>query len=395
MSNPAKPPFMAFASDDKDIAVIQQFAATLGWSQADVQQGNIETAAAFLADHTSPTLLLVELPSVEDAPVMLDALANVCDADTKVITIGSINEYSFYCWLMDMGIFSYMLKPLTLQALEANYEKSVGSPVQAKPGKQPGKIIAVIGTRGGVGASAISLNLSGVIADVSGKQVALVDVDPHEGTLSLALDIEPSRGIRDALEKPDRIDSLFIERVMSKPLKNLSVISAEEALHEPVYMHENAANALVKELRDKFDIVVLDVPRHLNFYTRQCLQNADHIVIVTELTLLSLRDALRLSDLIRETLKKQPPLVVVNRAGCIPKYEMQVADFEKGIGTKIVQKIPFAPELFMQIGTEIPALKMKTHAAVKPLQALAEQLVPGAKAKLAEEKKKGGFFSKK
>ena len=395
-TNQDKPPFMAFATDAKDIEVLKEFAASKGWSQADIHQGDIKTATEFLKKHTSPVLLFVELPSAAEAPALLDTLADVCDPDTKVITTGTINEYSFYCWLMDIGIFSYMLRPITLQALDTNYDKSIASPSSgSRVGKSPGKIIAVIGTRGGVGASTISLNLAGAIADLSRKQVALVDVDPHEGTIALALDIEPSRGMRDALEKPDRIDSLFIERVMSKPLKNLSVISAEESLNEHVATHENAANALLKELRDKFDVVVLDVPRHLNAYARQCLKHADHVVMVTELTLLSLRDALRLSDVLRETLKMQPPLIVVNRAGFIPKHEMQVADFEKGVSAKIAQRIPFAPEMFMQIGTEIPSIKMKSHAALKPLHGLVEQLLPDVKPRSGGKDAKKGFFSKK
>lgn len=388
---------MAFARDEKDIEVLKEFATLRQWAQADIHSGDITTATEFLKKHTSPLLLLVELPSAEEAPALLDALADVCDPDTRVITIGSINEYSFYCWLMDIGIFSYMLRPLAIPALDANYEKSVAPPSSGgKQGKPPGKVISIIGTRGGVGASAVSLNLAGVIADHTRKQVALVDVDPHEGTLALALDIEPSRGLRDALEKPDRIDSLFIERVMSKPLKNLSVMSAEETLHEQVAPHEQAAHALIKELRDKFDIVVLDIPRHLSSYHRQCLKLSDQVVMVTELTLLSLRDALRLSDVLREALKTKPPLIVVNRAGFNSKQEMQLADFEKGVSAKIAQRIPFAPEMFMQIGTEIPALKMKSHAAVKPLQALAEQLLPELRKKSVEtESKKFNFFSKK
>ena len=387
---------MAFAADEKDIAVIKEFALSKQWPESYVHKGNIKTAVEYLKKHPSPLLLLVELPSAGEAPDLLDELANVCDADTKVITTGMVNEYSFYCWLMDLGIFSYMLKPLTVEALELNYERSIAPPGGPRHGKPPGKVVAVIGTRGGVGASAISLNLSGIIASHSRKQIVLVDVDPHEGTLALALDIEPSRGMRDALEKPDRIDSLFIERIMSKPLKNLSVISAEETLHQAVETSEIAANAFVKELRDKFDIVVLDIPRHLNGYTRQCLKLADHVIMVTELTLFSLRDALRLSDALKETFKLQPALIVVNRAGIMPKHEMQVADFEKGVGAPIAHKIPFAPELFTQISSEIPAVKNNNHAAVKPLLALAEQLFPETRAKSGSKNgKKSGFFSKK
>jgi len=392
-----KPPFMAFANDAADVENLKTFAASHQWAQADIHQGDIRTATEFLKSHKSPVLLMVELPSAAEAPALLDALADVCDPETKVMAIGGINEFSFYSWLTDIGIFNYMLKPLTLASLEATYQKSMQTPSgQIRPGKTPAKTIAVIGTRGGVGNSTVCLNLAGMIADMSPqKQVVLVDLDPQMGSIALSLDIEPSRGLRDAFEKPERIDSLFIDRVMSRPLKNLSILSAEEALHERVNMNENTVPVLFKELRDKFDVIIVDVPRHLEDYARQAMKLSDNIVMVTELMLLSLRDALRLGDLLRESLKVAPAIVVTNRAGAVPKQEMQVADFEKGITAKVSHRIPYAPEVFMPIGTEIPVLKMKSHASVKIYQALAEQLVPDLKQKSAEVGKKSGMFKKK
>jgi len=387
-SSAVRPPLLAFVSDSADIGTLKAFANAHQWADDGIHQGDIRTAAQFLKSHTSPVLLVVEIPSASEAPALLDALADVCDAGTKVITIGAVNEYSFYCWLMDLGIFSYLLKPLTVPMLENAYLKSVEpAATVATREKQPGRIIAVMGTRGGVGTTTVSLNLAGIMAGHSGKLVALVDIDAQEGSIALALDIEPSRGVRDALEKPDRIDSLFIERVMSRPIKNLSVLSAEESLQDQLNVHDSAAEALIRELRDKFAVVVLDIPRHLTPFGRQCLAYADQVVLVTELTLLSLRDALRLSDLMRESLKMKPPVIVANRMGFAPRHEMEADDFERGINGKIAHRVPFAPDVFMQVSSDIPALKQKVHAAVKPLYALAEQLVPETGGKAETQKR--------
>jgi len=395
-SSVGKPSFLAFATDGKDIETLKAFAAAHQWSDAGIHQGDIKTAAQFLKTNASPVILVVEIPSAAEAPALLEALADVCDPGTRVIAIGTVNEYSFYCWLMDIGIFSYLLEPLTQPMLETAYLKSVEpSSAQARTGKQPGKVIAVMGTRGGVGTTMVALNLAGIIANLSKKQVALADIDPQEGSIALALDIEPSRGLRDVLEKPDRIDSLFIERVMHKPVKNLSVLSAEESLHERINVHDSAAETLLRELRDKFDVVVIDIPRHLNAFSRACLKQAEHVVLVTELTLLSLRDALRLGDLMRESLKMKPPVVVANRLGFALKQEMQAADFEKGINAKLSHRISFTPEVFMQISSDIPAIRHKAHAAVEPLYALAGKLVPEAKQKTAAVGKKPFDFLQK
>jgi len=392
-----KPPFMAFVSDVADFKTLRKFAGNHDWSQSDVRQGDIKTATEFLKNNPSPVLLVVDIPSAAEAPALLDALANVCDADTKVITIGSINEYSFYCWLMDIGIFSYLLKPLTPAMLDGAYKKSVEpASAQAKEEKKQGKVIAIIGARGGVGATTISLNLAGVLTELSPMPVTLIDVDSHAGSVALALDIEPSRGLREAMEKPDRIDSLFIERVMIKLRKNLSVLSAEEALHDHLVPHAQAAESLLTELRTKFGVILLDIPRHLTAHTMDFLKKADQIVLVGEPTLLSLRDCLRLCDMIRDTLKVSPPVVVVNRIGMAPKLEMQVADFEKGINAKVSTRILFAPDIFMQVGGDIPAVKMKSHPTIKPLYALATQLVPEVKQKITAPSKKGfSLFKRK
>jgi len=388
-----RPAFIAFASGDADIATLKAFAASQQWPEGGVHKGDITTATEFLKANASPLLLLVEIPGAQEAPALLDALADVCAPDTKVITIGGVNEYSFYCWLMEIGIFSYLLKPLTQPMLEGAYQKSIAAPSQVRA-KSPAKIIAVMGARGGVGATTVALNLAGILADLSGKHVGLVDIDPQEGSIALTLDIEPSRGLRDVLEKPDRIDSLFIERVMSKPIANLSVLSAEESLQERVNIHPQAGELLLTELRDKCDLLVLDIPRHLNSFSQQCLQQADHVILVTELTLLSLRDALRMGDLARDTFKMKAPLIVANRVGLAAKKEIKVADFEKGINAELTISIPFAPEVYMQVSTDIPAVKQKEHKAVKALYDLALMLFPEYTPK-TDGKAKKSFFAKK
>ncbi len=393
-------PFLAFASDAQDAETIKQFAAKHGWADSCVKQGDIKSATEFLKNNPSPTLLLVEITSAGEAKAQLDGLAEVCSPDTKVIVIGTVNEYSFFCWLMDIGISSYLLKPMTEQVLDGAYVKSVTrTAVQSTSAKQLGKIIALVGARGGVGSTTLAINLAGVIAESSKKNTALVDLDPTDGSIALSLDLEPSRGFREALEKPDRIDPLFIDRVMHKQGKYLSVLSSEESLYEPMAADDSAADILMKELRDRFQVIILDLPRHLDGFSQKCLSQAEQVVLVAELTLSSLRDTLRLSDALRDMFKLKPPLVVVNRVGMAAKQAVTPADFEKGVGAKIAYSIPFAPDVFMQIGNEIPAVKARSNAAVKPLLQLAAQLVPEAKMQVAEakeeEKAKGGGLFKR
>lgn len=389
-------PFLAFATDGKDQETLKRFAEAHGWKEC-VHAGDIRTAAQFLKDNAPPLLLVVEITSAAEAKVQLDALSEVCSPDTKVIVIGTINEYSFYCWLMEIGISSYLLRPLTDQVLEGAHGKSVEpTAAAAAAAKAPGTVVAVIGTRGGVGATTLSINLAGILAETTKKKTALVDVDPQEGSVALAMDLEPSKGFREALEKPDRIDSLFLERVMHKHGSHLSILSAEETLQDKLTIHESAADALLKELKTQFPLIVIDMPRHISAFNQKCMAQADHIVLVTEMTLLGLRDTLRLSDMMRD-MRLKTPIIVANRVGLSAKNAVSKEDFEKGVNAKLAYTLSFTPDVFMQIGHDIPAVKLKNNATTKPLYQLAQQLVPGAKVKEEKGKTEKGFslFKKK
>lgn len=385
--------FVAFVTSDADVATLKSFAAGKGFGGDCIHQGTISDASHYLREAPAPDVLLVELPSQEEAPALLEALAEVCSPDTVVITVGRINEYSFYCWLMDIGIEQYLLCPLTEEALEGVFQKLLSTPDNNKLERPPAKIIAVMGTRGGVGATTVAINLAGILGEMTHKRVALVDLDPQEGSVALALDIQPSQNVRDALERPDRIDSLFLERVMNKLGKYLSILGAEENIGAPLNITEQAVEPLFHELGMKYDYVILDVPRHMTQFTRSCLQKADHALLVTELSLLSLRDTIRMQDAMREEWKIKPPMVIANRVGLAPKQEVPVADFEKGAKTKIIEQLPFAPDIFMPLTQDIAAIHYKAQPATRPLYRLAAIIAPEIKPEDGKEKKAGSIFS--
>jgi pilus assembly protein CpaE len=386
----SKVPLYAFVADSGDVETLKAFAASKNMPATNILQGDISTAAEFLKSNGSPTVLVIEITTAKDAPDQLNALAEACDPDTKVIAIGTVNEYSFYCWLMELGIASYLLKPLKQDALESAWAKAV-EPPQTVAGKvkDPAILTGFIGARGGVGATTISVLFTALLAQATGKKTAVVDLDPHDGSVSLLLDVDPSRGLREALEKPDRIDSLFLDRAMHKTEMGFHVLSAEEPMHAPVHYNDHAADTLLKELKNQFDFVVLDLPRQVTGFTQPFLAACNHKFVVTEMTLQGLRDSLRLSDLFRDYLRITPPLFVANRVGLAPKHEMGDAEFKKGLSSDITYHVPFSPDFFMQIGNELESLKNKKAPAYKILQQMVTSVIPVVEEEGKEEKKKG------
>lgn len=382
--------FLAFVPDSESHSVLQRFVLAQGWNADCAQKGTVEDAVAFLASHPSPDFLMVDIPDAESASELLDKLADVCDPKVKVIVTSAVDEYSFFRWLTDIGVHHYLLKPLTEEALE---NAITATPVQTEAAKTEklGKLYAVMGTRGGVGASTVSLNLAATISMLHHTSTGLLDLEPQWGTISLMLDLEPGRGLRDALAKPDRIDGLFMERVMLKFKENFSILSSEEPLDEPITTHPQAAEALITESRKKFAVTIADLPRDVSLFSQAFLKAADHIVIVTELTLIGLRDAMRLNDFLKEKLGVKRVHFVANRSGMLPKYEMKVADFEKSLNSKFYGIIPFDLEAYGKMATgDVEVAKKHPSAMGKALITIADLLhrTPASTVTEAEKSKK-------
>lgn len=395
-SAPGKPverePFLAFVHGDDSLAALKTFAASHSFSDKSIYTGDIATAVEFLKNHAAPKVLCVEVASAESAPGGLDKLADVCSPETKVIVCGAVNEFSFFRWLTDMGISDYLLKPLTGPAIEVAYKKTQDITAVMQPSviaKKEARIISVIGARGGVGATTVAVNMAWILAQEFQSKTAILDLDPQLGTVALALDVEPGRGLRDALEKPERIDSLFMDRVMVRLDDYLSILSTEEPLEENLVSNDAAATALFKQTRPKFSHIVVDVPRVLTPFTRAALKQADHIVCVTELTITGLREALRYLEYFRNHLKVAPPVFVANKVGLAGRHQMPQVEFEKGLGAKIDFAIPFvieahaaatAGEVLVQTSKSLPATRA-LHSLAGHFTVNDGQLAPEAKTK--------------
>lgn len=377
----ARPAFLAFVTDAASLKAAREFAEARHWQNA-VSEGTIATAIERLSQQPSPEVLVVEIPDPAAAPELLDKLADVCDPGVKVIAAGTVNEYSFYCWLMEIGISGYLLEPFTSATIEAAWHKA-SEPAETRAKQVPsqeGKVVALLGTRGGVGVTTLAANIAHLVSSQSKKPTVLLDLDPHQGACPMTLDLEPGRGLREALEKPDRIDGMFLERVTVKYDQYLSVIGTEEALEENILWQESAADALLRETRKKYAYVIVDMPRQYNPLTRAILSRSDTVLMVTETTLLGLRDALRLQDLLKDKLKIKPPVIVASKTGLSPKHEMTRANFDKALGAKISHMVPFSQEVLMSAAAgELVVQKSVQCPAAQALYHIAAQIAPDSK----------------
>jgi pilus assembly protein CpaE len=206
---------------------------------------------------------------------------------------------------------------------------------------------AVIGVRGGVGASTIASSLAWLMGERAARSTALLDLDIHFGTGALGLDLEPGRGLTDAIENPSRIDGLFIERAMVRANDRLCVLSAEAPINQSMMNDGSAFFQLQEEIRHAFEGTVIDLPRGMLVQFPHLLNDVQVAVVVVEFTLAGTRDAIRILSWLKTNAPQAKVVVVANKVA-VGAQEVTRKDFEHSIERKVDIVIPFDPKAAAQ-----------------------------------------------
>jgi len=335
-------PFLAVVNDDVTHAALLGVAVDNGWPESQILKGGLDDAVEALSDIVTPQFLIVDLSNYSDPMAGIVALAGVCEPDTRVIALGDVNDISLYRELIDIGVDEYLVKPLSAEILNATIRRIVEeeTPAPRDDGERLGRLIGFVGARGGVGSTTLAINSAWMMAHEQGLRVALVDLDLYFGTVALALDLEPGRGFREALENPSRIDGLFIERAMARQSDNLFVLAAEERLENSFSFDPAALDTLLETLRNDFDCVVLDLPRFAARTQIKTITGPASIVVVSDATLSGMRDTMRVRKFVKESSPESDLLVVINGVGRDKSAELSVADFESGAELGVDYHIP-------------------------------------------------------
>ena len=342
-------PFSAFLSDEESDATVRNVATALGWPLERIHDGGLRYAVQTLAVSASPAVLLIDLAESADPLEDLNGLAEVCEPGTIVIACGKVNDVRFYRHLIASGIQDYLLKPFTEEQLhEAIVQAQMGMSAHGAPDaapEVPHVMTAVVGVRGGVGASTLAVSTAWLLAEQRGRNTALLDLDVHFGTGALALDLEPGRGLTDAIENPARIDGLFLERALVRASNKLGVLSAEAPMHQPLTSDGSSFFQLQDELRNAFACTVIDLPRHMLVNHPSLVQPANVVLVVTELTLAATRDTIRLLSWLKSNAPQSKIVLVANKVPAGGVEEISRKDFESSIERKVDLILPHDPKL--------------------------------------------------
>jgi pilus assembly protein CpaE len=313
------------------------------WPAAKIHKGGVNEAVVHLAGDPSARILIVDFAECPDMFSALDRLAEVCTPGTLVIALGEVNDVTLYRRLRAAGIADYLVKPVTAEVLSHALHAAAQPAVTIghdKAAQSKGDVVAVVGARGGVGATMIATTLAWLFAEEAQRRTMLIDLDVRWGTTGLALDVETSHGLCEVLANPERIDSLFVSSATARIGDRLSLLASEEPLDLTAEARPGSLELLLREARRDSDRIVLDIPRLDSDLLRRAFGEASTIIVVTDFSLAGLRDAGRLASLAQETAPEARCLIVGNRAGRSKKSELPRAEFQKALKTALAAVIP-------------------------------------------------------
>jgi pilus assembly protein CpaE len=336
----------AFCETAETAALIEAAAADRRLAKAHVRQSMGGASAAIEAFQSAPTPNVIVLEAPDDGSNLidrLDALALLCDAGTKVVVVGRTNDIALYRQLVTRGVNEYLVAPVHV----VDFLRALSDLFRAPGAKPLGRLIGVVGAKGGVGASTIAHNLAWSLASVSEMATIIADFDLAFGTAALNYNQDPAQGVADAVFDPERVDATLVDRVLSKCGERLSLLAAPATLDRILDFSETSFDTLLDAMRAAAPLTVLDIPHVWNGWARRTLVAADEVVVVASPDLANLRNAKNLITFLKGARPHDhPPRLVLNGVGMMKRPEIATAEFAKTAEIAPVAVVPHDAKLF-------------------------------------------------
>ena len=354
-------------------------------STIETHEGGIDAAATHLADKTTPDLLIVESTGSQDKMFdQLEALANVCDPETRLILIGVENDIELFRTLIAEGVSDYLIAPIADEQLKA----SVAKIFQTRSGED-GRVIAFVGMTGGTGNSVIAHNVAHQLAETYDEQVIVVDLDISYGTAALNFNMHPRQTIVDALTNSGALDAAMVNQyLMEVDDTKLSVLTSPSSLGTGMHVSSGPLDAVLGVVKPMAGYIILDIPHVWEDWVNDVLAGADEVVMVCRPDLTNLRNAKNVIEYIGAKRGVDAPTrLVLNQVGAAKRADLTGKDFVEAIALNPVVSIPYDPEAFGN-ALNTGEVMSKASAKSKATAVIAElAAVVSAQEPVEEEKK--------
>jgi pilus assembly protein CpaE len=368
--------------------------------------------------NSTPDLAIVSLDADKQRALQMIGQLSTEHPRLSILTISK--DHQALLLSLQKGAKYFLTEPVELEDLLSALRRALGeatgtqdvstsstnsnsSASMARPGVQP-TVIAMLGSRGGVGTTTLGVNLASTLASDSINKVALLDLDLALGDADIAVEVQGMENISiaDLARNIQRLDMNFLKRalVMHEPT-GLSILRHPLEIQDMSVIHENHVERIVNLLRISYSHLILDLSKSFLPTDLMALRMADHILLVAQLELGSLRNVVRLNHLLSNTEENlgERVKVIINRVGSEAIEEgISLMKAQEVIGRQIYWQVPNDSKSV--IAARVAGQPLVKHNPKCKLQqnilGLAQMLSGKTQAPGASDSKKGWFsFGKK
>jgi pilus assembly protein CpaE len=295
---------------------------------------NVEAAAlASLAAPSArqPDVVVLDVRGTNELPPVIQALRRQ-HPETGIVIVTTSLEPSFLLEAMRAGVNELVCDPVT----QADLEKAIHRVVRQRT-VSAGRVFAIIGAKGGVGATTVAVNTASALGSAAKPDRALL-MDLHQagGDASVFLGVEPRFSILDALENLHRLDLVFLKSLVTQVAPHVDLLASSE---RSVSGHVDAStiSTVIDAVASVYRFTVLDVPR-ADTTVLDALDRVHTIVIVTNQELATIKSTSRLTASLRQRYGREKVSVVLSRSD--RRADIGHADVERVLGVPIVHTFP-------------------------------------------------------
>lgn len=366
---------IAFIEDQEASDTIKEGLKEISLENSEFFQGGVKEAIEFFSHNRSPEYLIIDI-SKSDLPISdLSRLSEVCEPGVNVLAIGVRDDIGLYRDLMKLGIMEYLVKPLFAEIISRALKSMIFGEEGDKASKiKLGKIITVQGARGGVGTSFLTTNLAAILANERSRRVIVVDMDIHFGTVALYFNLKSNDGLNTALEDPERVDQLFLERLFIAVNERLNILTSEVPVNETKNYSQDSIKQLLSYLSKLFHYVIVDIPHNFDEAAGFILQRSNIHILVTEASLAGLRDSGRIIRYLGEDQLNYRLILVLNKFIKEGEGKLSPEDFENTLKRKVDHLVPYEASINNELINAGKTILEVDTPLKRPIQELANNI---------------------
>ena len=283
-------------------------------------------------------ILIVDIDGQPEPGLELVEAACAVDPAMTVMVYGRQTDSKLLVRCMRAGAREFLNEPLSSVSVTEALVRALARREEVKALKKVrGKTLVFMGAKGGSGVTTIAANFAVALANESGQNVVLVDLNPL-GDAALTLGLTSEFSTLDALQNEKRLDSELVSKLFVRHASGLKVLAAPGTLTS-FQPSPAGITKLAQILRGDFGWVVVDAGSHYGAYTQTLFDAAEKVYLVSQVTVADLRNAHLLIQAHFQKDERRKLEVVLNRYGA-RSGEIDAASIEKALTVVPNWKVP-------------------------------------------------------